>query len=89
VVDEFVGRVAADNRINGFFKQTASDPKRLAIASHDPSDNMPVKMDITPLTEGTGSLFYPYTTTFLEVFVEREPMPLGDVSELFTFPERM
>jgi|HubBroStandDraft_6_1064221.scaffolds.fasta_scaffold294639_2 hemoglobin len=30
VVDEFVGRVAADNRINAFFKQTASDPKRLA-----------------------------------------------------------
>jgi len=29
VVDEFVGRVAADNRINGFFKDTASDPKRL------------------------------------------------------------
>ncbi|MBV9507999.1 MAG: group 1 truncated hemoglobin [Acidobacteriia bacterium] len=30
VVNEFVARVAADNRINGFFKQTASDPKRLA-----------------------------------------------------------
>ena len=30
VVDEFVGRVAADNRINAFFKQTAADPKRLA-----------------------------------------------------------
>ena len=30
VVDEFVGRVAADNRINGFFKETASDPNRLA-----------------------------------------------------------
>jgi hemoglobin len=30
VVDEFVGRVAADNRINGFFKETASDPSRLA-----------------------------------------------------------
>ena len=30
VVDEFVGRVAADSRINGFFKNTASDPKRLA-----------------------------------------------------------
>jgi hemoglobin len=29
VVDEFVSRVAADNRINSFFKQTASDPKRL------------------------------------------------------------
>jgi len=30
VVDEFVGRVAADSRINGYFKDTAADPKRLA-----------------------------------------------------------
>jgi hemoglobin len=30
VVDEFVGRVAADNRINHYFQQTAADPKRLA-----------------------------------------------------------
>lgn len=30
VVDEFVGRVAGDSRINAFFKQTASDPQRLA-----------------------------------------------------------
>ena len=30
VVDDFVGRVAADNRINSFFKATASNPKRLA-----------------------------------------------------------
>jgi len=30
VVDEFVGRVAADKRINAFFMATASDPKRLA-----------------------------------------------------------
>jgi hemoglobin len=30
VVDDFVGRVAMDNRINSFFKATASDPKRLA-----------------------------------------------------------
>ena len=30
VVDEFVGRVAADTRINGFFKETAADPTRLA-----------------------------------------------------------
>ena len=29
VVDEFVGRVAADKRINAFFGQTASDPQRL------------------------------------------------------------
>ena len=30
VVDEFVVRVAADSRINGFFQQTAADPARLA-----------------------------------------------------------
>jgi len=30
VVDEFVARVAADKRINGFFKATAADSKRLA-----------------------------------------------------------
>ena len=29
VVDEFVGRVAADKRINGFFAKTASDAARL------------------------------------------------------------
>jgi len=68
---------------------SADDPQRLAIDSHDPSDNQPVKMDITALSGGSGSLFYPYTTTMLEIFVEREPMPLGTVSSLFTFPERM
>src|SRR5262245_49310506 len=30
VVDEFVGRVAADKRINMYFKDTAADPRRLA-----------------------------------------------------------
>ena len=30
VVDDFVGRVAADTRINAFFAATAADPKRLA-----------------------------------------------------------
>jgi hemoglobin len=30
VVDEFVGRVAADTRINSFFATTAADPQRLA-----------------------------------------------------------
>ena len=30
VVDDFVGRVAADSGINSFFKDTAADPRRLA-----------------------------------------------------------
>lgn len=61
------------------------DPQRLAIGSHDPSDHLPVKMDITELTKGGASLLYPYTTTLLEIFVEREPMPRGDVSKIFRF----
>jgi len=65
---------------------SANDPMRLAIDSQSPAKNPPVKMDITDLTEGGASLFYPYTTTLLEVFVQREPMPLGKVSSLFTFP---
>jgi len=40
VVDDFVGRVAADNRINGFFKATASDPKRLAKFKNDLADQI-------------------------------------------------
>jgi hypothetical protein len=66
---------------------SANDPLRMAIDVHDPTLNKPVKMDITELTEGGGSLFYPYTTTLMEVFVEREPMPLNQVSNLFTFPD--
>ncbi len=31
VVDEFVGRVAGDARINSYFAKTAADPKRLAM----------------------------------------------------------
>ena len=65
---------------------SVDDPLRLAIDSHESTVNKPVKMDITSLTEGGASLFYPYTTTLLEVFVQREPMPLGKVSNLFTFP---
>lgn len=45
----------------------------------------PVKMDITRLAGGDGTLLYPYTTTLLEIFVEREPLPLGDVSKIFAF----
>jgi hypothetical protein len=59
-------------------------PERLTI---DHETGKPVKMDITPLTQGDQTLLYPYTTTLLEIFVEREPLPLDDVSQLFAFLE--
>ena len=40
---------------------------------------------ITQLATGADKLLFPYTTTLLEIFVEREPLPLGQVSQLFQF----
>jgi hypothetical protein len=58
------------------------EPQRLTI-DHD--GGKPVKLDITPLAQGDQTLLYPYTTTLLEIFVEREPLPLQKVSQLFGF----
>ena len=43
-----------------------------------------MKLDITELG-GDAKLFFPYTTTLIEIVLEREPTPLSDVSSLFTF----
>jgi hypothetical protein len=45
----------------------------------------PVKLDITALAQGDESLLYPYTTTLLEIYLEREPLPLNAVSAIFNF----
>jgi len=45
----------------------------------------PVKLDLTPLATGEAKLLYPYTTTLVEIFIDREPTPLGKVSGLFNF----
>ena len=58
------------------------DPQRLTI---DHLGGKPVKLDITELAQGDQTLLFPYTTTLLEIFVEREPLPLNAVSQLFTF----
>jgi hypothetical protein len=52
----------------------------------DPRTAMPnvVKLDLTDLGSD-AKLFYPYTTTLVEMTLEREPTPLGDVSQLFQF----
>jgi hypothetical protein len=43
-----------------------------------------VKLDITELGS-EAKLFFPYTTTLIEIVLEREPTPLADVSTLFGF----
>ena len=59
--------------------------QRLAI-DHD--GGSPVKLEITHLAQGEHTLLYPYTTTLLEIFVEREPMPLGGPARIFTFGQQ-
>jgi len=43
-----------------------------------------VKLDVTELGSD-AKLFYPYTTTLIEIVLGREPTPLTDVSSLFVF----
>jgi len=59
-------------------------PQRLAFDRESQSLS-PVKLDVTALAGGTDKLLYPYTTTLLEIFVEREPVPLDTVSTIFNF----
>jgi hemoglobin len=40
VVDEFVGRVAGDTRINSYFAKTAADPQRLAMFKKNLADQI-------------------------------------------------
>ena len=35
----------------------------------------PVELDINDLGEGNGSLFFPFTTTLIEIVLNREPLP--------------
>jgi hypothetical protein len=49
------------------------------------ADSEPIRLDITNLAQGTDTLFYPFTTTMIEIFLEREPTPLDRVSTLFGF----
>lgn len=51
----------------------------------DHNGGSPVKLDLTGLATEGQKLLYPYTTTLLEIFVEREPWPLGAVTDLFNF----
>jgi hypothetical protein len=49
----------------------------------------PVVLDITnELGAGNGSLFYPFTTTLIEIVLNREPLPLDEVSRILKFELR-
>jgi len=45
----------------------------------------PVVIDVNGL--GDAALFYPFTTTLVEVIINREPFPLEKISDMFQFLE--
>ena len=47
----------------------------------------PVEIDLEDLGNGNGSLFHPFTTTLIEIVLNREPLPLDKVSRILTFLE--
>jgi hypothetical protein len=53
-----------------------SDVKELTASS------APVELDIGSLAQQDGLLFYPFTTTLIEIRLNREPMPLDKTSRI-------
>jgi hypothetical protein len=44
-----------------------------------------VEINLNDMGKGNGSMFCPFTTTLIQIVLNREPMPLDDVSRLLTF----
>ena len=42
----------------------------------------PVELDISDLGAGNGSLFFPFTTTLIEIVLNREPLPFDGQSRV-------
>lgn len=49
------------------------------------ADAKPVEIDLDGLGEEKDSLFHPFTTTMVEIILNREPSPLNAVSRIFEF----
>lgn len=45
----------------------------------------PVELDITNFEAGNGTLFFPFTTTMIEILLNREPLPFDRESRILTF----
>jgi hypothetical protein len=56
-----------------------SEEKQLGVTAE------PVEIDLEDLGNGNGSLFHPFTTTLIEIVMNREPLPLDKISRILTF----
>ena len=58
---------------------TAKDPVALR------ADEAPVELIIPSQLPGCGGLFHPFTTTLVEIILDREPYPFHELSGIFTW----
>jgi hypothetical protein len=49
------------------------------------ADAKPVEIDLDGLGKEKDALFNPFTTTMVEIILNREPSPLNAVSRIFEF----
>jgi hypothetical protein len=56
-------------------------------SSPEPLTELPqaIEIDVDDLGPGNGTLFYPFTTTLIEIILNRVPLPMTAVSRLLTF----
>jgi hypothetical protein len=45
----------------------------------------PVEVDLADMGNGNGTLFHPFTTTLIEIVLNREPLPMDKISRILTF----
>lgn len=57
----------------------SSEPKQLSATAE------PVEIELGDLGNGNGSLFHPFTTTLIEIVLNREPLPFDKVSRILSF----
>lgn len=60
--------------------QGYGDAERTLTAESEPLD-----LDLTEFSKGSGTLFFPFTTTLVEILLNREPRPLNQLSNLMTW----
>ena len=49
------------------------------------ADSRPVVLDLTDFSLAKGTMFHPFTTTLIEIVLNREPLPLNGVSGVLKF----
>ncbi len=77
---EFIA--SSGTKLLGYFKYIEDGPTAIIPGPDDPT----FTMDLTPLFKNADiNFFYPFTTTLIEIILNREPLPLRDKNQIAGF----